>query len=176
MGQFATLDDVKRQINLSAAVDDDELTLMLDAAEEIVADIVGTFDAVAVTEQVTATGGQVLLSERPVGAVVLNGGTVTGFRTSSAGVLYDVPYGYAPLTATYTIGDGQVPARVTLATAIITAHLYETQRVPMQGGVDSAPPGFSGGIDATTPTSRGYALPNRAIELLRPHARQTSAL
>lgn len=181
MGQFATLADVKKQINSTSSVNDDELTLMLDAAEERVASLVGSFDAVAVTERVTVHGGTVLLSQRPSGPVLLNGGAVTGFTTSpQAGVLYDVPYG-APcdvpfgmsydtphsggvLTATYTTaGDGTPPASVTLATAIIAAHLWDSQRGfapnPLQPPEDLA--AFGG--------RPSFAIPNRAKELLEPY-------
>lgn len=168
MGQFASLEDVKAHLNKVSSVDDGELTLMLDAAEEWVAERVPSFTSVAVTERVTATSGTVVLSRRPTGPVMLAGssGSVTGFRTSSsAGVLYDVPYGYAPLTATYTAGDTAVPASVTLATAILAAHYWETQRgtSPSQLTALQNPD-----ADPTFVGAPSYGIPDRVKELLEP--------
>ena len=86
MAEFATLTDVKAHINKSSDVDDDELVTMLDAAEDIVRSLVGSFAPVAVTETVAATGSTVLLSRRPTGAVTVTdyfGKAVTGFNTNA---------------------------------------------------------------------------------------------
>lgn len=177
MAVFATLADVKRHLGKTATVDDDELQDMLDAATERVQSLIGTsFDAVAVTERVAVHGGTVVLSRRPAaGSVTLNGGGITGFTVNAAaGLLYDVyPGGAYPVTATYTAAASTVPASVQLATAIIAAHLWETQRGPAGpvGGPLQEP-----GSDQPFGNGAGFAIPNRAKELLDPFVREPQAL
>lgn len=169
MAHFATLSDVKAYANVTSSEFDGELTLMLDAAEDVVRSLIRPVSSSQVTERVTAHGGTVLLSGRPVGDVLLNGGAVTGFWVdAAAGLLHDVPTVYGPLTASYTVGNGNVPAAVTLATAIIAGHLFETQRMP--GQMSDRPAGFGGldGVPDMPVPGQGYALPNRAQQLLEP--------
>ncbi len=169
MAEFVTLADVKRHTNITASANDDELVTMLDAAEDIVRSLVGSFAAATVTERVTAAAGTVILSRPPARAVTLtyrDGTAITGFTVSAAaGLLHDVPVlNGTVLTASYPVGSGVVPASVTLATAIITAHLWETQRgaaSPSPLAPDGAGPG----------SGAGFALPNRARELLAPYIR-----
>lgn len=167
---FASLDDVKAHLNITKTVDDDELTMMLDAADDVVASLVGSFDAAEVTERVASCGGTVLLARRPATEVTLadsSGGAITGFTVSSAaGLLYDVPWSCGPLTATYTAGDGLVPAAVSLATVIITANLWQTQRGPASS---SGPLAATPADDLSAIPGLGYAIPNRARELLQPY-------
>lgn len=172
MAEFASLADVKTHLNLTSSANDGELTLMLDAAEDVVRSIVGSFTAVAVTERVAATGGTVLLSRHPQGEVTLtrDGVAVDGFTTNSAaGLIYDVPSGYGQLVASYSAGPGVVPAAVKLATLIITSHLWETQRGASPSALSLQQPDadpFVGGV--------GFAIPNRARELLDPYIRPVS--
>jgi hypothetical protein len=114
----------------------------------------------------------------PSGSVVVTepGGTeLTGFTLNrAAGLLYDVPATGRRVTVSYYTGGGLVPAAVTLATVIIAAHLFETQRLPGFESGDSQPAGF-GGADGV-PDSRfvsgsGFAIPRRAEELLRGYMR-----
>lgn len=169
MPAFATVPDLRRHLNKTTNADDAELQVMLDAAAEVVQALIGTsFDVVAVTERVAVHGGTVLLSRRPVvGAVSFNGSPVDeGQINRAAGVIYTAdPYPVAA-SVTYSTGSGVVPASVKLATLIIAAHLWETQRMPGQSA-DSRPAGFGGadGIPDATPFS-GFAIPNRAQELL----------
>ena len=171
MAVFATLADVKLHLNKTSAVDDAELQGMLDAATELVESYVGTFTQESVSERVEVRGGTVLLGYRPVvGDVTLTdatGGVVTGYTVNhAAGVVYDV-VAYGPLIATYTAGDSVVPASVTLATAIITAHLWETQR-----GTAPTPLALQQDVDVPFPGGVGFAIPNRAKELLEPYIRR----
>jgi hypothetical protein len=169
VAEFATLTDVKAHTNVSSSVNDDELVTMLDAAEDVVRSLVGSFAAATVTERVTVAAGTVILSRPPAGAVTLtyaDGTAVAGFTVSTAaGLLYDVPAANgAVLTASYPVGGGVVPAAVELATVIITAHLWETQRgtaSPSPLSPDDAGPSFGA----------GFALPNRARDLLAPYIR-----
>ena len=165
MSEFASLEDVKAHLDITSAANDDELLLMLDAASEMVRSIVGSFSPVAVTEQVAATGGTALLRQRPAfDATVVDyyGATLTGFTlNSAAGLIYGLPSAYGPLTVTYTAGGSDVPASVTLATLIIAAHLWETQR-------GAAPVGPLAAEDVALAPGIGFAIPNRARELLEP--------
>ena len=64
------------------------------------------------------------------------------------------------VTVTYVAGWGtEVPAAFNTAARIILAHLWDTQHGP------SVRPSM-GGMDLTTPQGFGYAIPNRAAELL----------
>jgi hypothetical protein len=169
VAEFATLAEVKAHANIPGSANDDELVTMLDAAEDIVRSLVGSFAAGTVTERVTVSAGTVILSRSPSGRVTLTdgaGNVVTGFTVSTAaGLLYDVPaHNGAVLTASYPVGGGVVPAAVALATAIIAAHLWETQRGPAPAGPLSDP-------DVGPSFGAGFALPNRARELLAPYTR-----
>ena len=167
MAGFPSLDDLKKHLNITRSTDDDELLLMLDAANELVGSIVGPFDAATVTERVPVVGSAVLLSRVPAGSVVLTdpaGSEVTGGTVSAAArVVYDVLTGYGSVTAEYDTGGTDVPAAVGLATLIIAGHLWETQR-------GAAPVGPLAAADDTSLLAPGvgYAIPNRAKELLEP--------
>lgn len=56
-----------------------------------------------------------------------------------------------------------VPASLRLAVLIIAAHLWELQRTP------GARTQLYGGSGVSTPLPRGYAIPNRAVELMAPY-------
>ncbi len=62
---------------------------------------------------------------------------------------------------TYVAGQPVVPPNYLLATQIIVAHLWQTQRWSSLG----RQPGFDG-EEALTPPGLGYAIPARAVELL----------
>jgi hypothetical protein len=175
VAEFASLTDLKAHLNLSSStVDDGELDDILQAADDLVRSMVGSFDAVAVTERVAVHGGTALLSRAPAGAVTVTdyyGNAVAGAVVNGpARLLQYVPPTYGPVTVTYSAGDGVVPAAVRLATLVIAAHLYETQTRP--GFTASVPAGFGGldGVpDASMVSSRGFAIPHRAQELLTPY-------
>src|SRR5690348_6643766 len=118
MAVFATLGDLKQHLNITSTADDGELGLMLDAAEDVVRSVVGQqFPGSTVTERVSNIGGTVILSGRPVDDVLLDGGAVSGYSVNrAAGLLHDVPHTGLPMTATYTVGGGGIPASITLAT------------------------------------------------------------
>lgn len=61
------------------------------------------------------------------------------------------------LVGGYTV----IPPNYTLAAKIIVAHLWETQQQP---GLGSNP--YGADAQFLTPTGRGFAIPNRAVELL----------
>lgn len=71
---------------------------------------------------------------------------------------------YGPLRATYVAGRVVVPANLTAAARIILQHLWRTQQGP------GRPQLGTGDFDVTEQVPGfGYAIPNRALQLLEPH-------
>ncbi len=171
MAVFATLQDVKTHLDITSTANDGELTLMLEAAEDVVRSLIGAqFPGSTVSERVASVGGTVILSGRPVDDVQLNGGAVSGFTVNrAAGLLYDVPHTAGPMTATYTVGGGGVPAAVQLACLIVAGHLWETQRGTSPSALALQDPEAAFGAPAVA----GYAIPNRARDLLAPYVRSS---
>ena len=163
-----TLADVKTQLNITSNADDAELQSFLDAAQAMVEARVGTFAPTEVTETVRSRGALVLLTRLPVQSVtslVATAPSTTTYATADlawtgAGVVRLANGGSlaGEWVATYDAGLAEVPANVRLATLIIVQHLWKTQR----GGARR--PGMD--EDALTVVGAGYALPNRAAELL----------
>lgn len=164
--QFITLDEVKAQANvpLTDASHDAELTRFQLAAQEHVESLVGPVVPRAVTETARASGGMVILSRPPVVSVeslTSNGQAVTYTLNSGAGLLTGVTAG-GELSVSYTAGRSPIPEAIRVAALIIAEHLWKTQL----GNVPSALPTEE---FTTAPFGLGYAIPNRAIELLAPY-------
>lgn len=81
---------------------------------------------------------------------------------STVTVLYG-PLFYGYVQVNYVAGYPIVPANYTLAARIIFAHLWELQRAPSIGSGDTI---FARDADQAIPTPSGFAIPNRAAELL----------
>lgn len=172
---IASVGDLKKHLNITSSTDDDELVDILDAAERVVVSIAGDWSSGTVTESVPVSGGTAILGRRPSGAVLVNGSPVGGYVDRAAGVItglvgYSNYSGMVPprLTVTYDVGAAGVPAAIRLAVLIIAAHLWETQRGPSPVGPLAAEDPFA------TP-GVGYAIPNRAQELLAPYTRPVIA-
>lgn len=82
--------------------------------------------------------------------------SATGLLDSGLGPMFS-----GSLAVTYEAGWVEVPPHVILAAQIIIGHLWQTQRVQSAGPV----PRFAG-EGMPTPSGAGYAIPNRAAELL----------
>ncbi|MFJ9114478.1 hypothetical protein ACIRJO_02900 [Streptomyces sp. NPDC102394] len=164
-----TLAAAKKQLNIDASNTDDDLELQtyMDAVtgaleeykhevieqrtftEDIRVTAAGSFrlfnaPVVSLTSVVAADGSQTWnvanLRAAPSGLVrVLSGVAVTGL-----------------VTVTYVAGPAVIPANYQLAGLIVLQHLWQTQR-----GVYGTVPG---GGEIVVPA--GFALPNRAMELL----------
>jgi len=168
---IASVDDLKQHLNMRSSTDDEELQLILDAAERVVASIAGDWSSDTVTESVPVVGGTAILSRRPTGPVLSGGLSVGGTVDASAGLVTDLGglYGAASrITVTYPVGGENAPAEVILATLIIAAHLWETQR-------GAAPAGPLATDDLSVAPGLGFAVPNRAVELLAPYRRPAVA-
>lgn len=180
-----TFTDLKAHLNITSTADDEELQDMLDAAVDIVTDIVGPFDDPAsVTETHYALSSDVLvLRKMPVGTLTAvssrYGATTTplvlgDYELDAATGIVRAVSGYffrGTFTVTYTAGRTDTPAAIRLACLIIAAHLWQTQR-----GGGSLRPTFPGEEPDLSPVGvSGYAIPNRAKELLAPYMRPSVA-
>lgn len=172
-GGIVSVSDVKQFLGITSTVDDEELRDWIAAATEMVENEVGPVIVTTRTDVVSGYG-ELWLPVSPVvsitSAVPQRGGTglVVGdlsvdpygrlYRTSGAAI------GYAgPWVVTYVVGRTVIPRGITRAVLVIVGHLWELQRGP----VDLALSGDS----ETFPVGAGYAIPNRARELLAPWRR-----
>ena len=176
-----TVADLKQHINIPADVttDDDELGDVLDAAIELAESIVGPLTSGTVTEIHRGVSSDVLvLQQMPVGELVAVSSRVgatttaltlgdyeldteTGMVRVAAGTRFAGTY-----VVEYTAGADTPSASQKLGILIIASHLWQTQRVP---GVNRF-----GTPDEPT-ASPGFAIPNRAVELLAPSQTVTFA-
>lgn len=163
--EFATLAEVKKHANISPTKtsDDDELSLFRDAAQEAVEHLIGPVLHRTVTETVSVSNGRALLSETPVlsvQSVAVDGAAVT-YTVGAAGIVRGLPTYASTVAVTYTVGRDVLPASVVVATLIIAEHLWKTQRGQAPTPLQTE--------DGTFVTGLGYAIPNRAVDLLRPY-------
>lgn len=172
-----TLDDVKAQLNITDTTSDVELQTYIDATVGIIEGLCGPVVGTTVTETIEGTQrrGMLVLGKAPVVAVTSVSSAIAGNTTvydsdtwlldSAAGILRTNDYSVfsLPVTVTYTTGRSSVPAAMNLAARIILAHLWQTQ----YGGGDFQllDEGQASGVSSTP----GYAIPNRALELLAPY-------
>lgn len=165
------LADAKLQLNMTTSTDDEELRFYLEAATDVVEDILGravirrTF-----TEEHTAWG-EFMLNWTPVvslASVATVDGTTTwnvaDLHVSKAGVVSakaGVTAVEGDITVTYTAGETVVRSNWSLAARIIIQHIWDTQRGSQGGahpaGLETPGAGF---------TRFGFLIPNRAKELL----------
>lgn len=179
-----TLDDFKVHLNKTDAKDDAELSDMLYAAVDAVEGLVGPLRTREVTEtHRRASGSCLLLKQRPAGSLVsvssrmypgwdLVAQSVDGYELDSdAGLVWAGTAGWfsGDVVVTYTTGREYVPDAVRLAILIVGAHLWETQRGTSPSALALQ------GADADFPVNNGagYAIPNRATELLAPYLRNS---
>ncbi|WP_116042266.1 phage gp6-like head-tail connector protein [Amycolatopsis palatopharyngis] len=166
------LDEMKEYLNKTSSKDDAEIQGFIDSAVPVVEYYAGPVVTQVITERHTSF---IALFEPPVLSLdsvtaVFSSGTswevadlvvdkVTGIVERADGLAL---FG-GPWNVTYTAGRTTVPGNIKLATKIIVKHLWETQRgqmakLPIGGGIDNVP--VASGIS--------YAVPRRALELLRP--------
>jgi hypothetical protein len=173
---IVSLADVKRHLNKSAddTADDEELREYLEAATAVIEEHRGeTVVRRTVVEDMQV--GCALVVQLPTSPVQ----ALTSVATVDAATTWDVanlhvsPHGVVTVQSgpqlqglvrfTFVAGYTVVPANYTLAAKIIAGHLWETQQQPGLG-----PTGPFGTADGQflSPTGRGFAIPNRAVELL----------
>lgn len=166
-----TLIELKKhlQLNTDTGDDDDEMQARLDAATGLVERLVGPLSPTEVTELHVVAGPTIVLEQPPVHEITsigLSAATVPAehYQLNKAAGIVRALGGrqfYGEYTVTYTAGWDTPPAELTTAVLIIAAQLWETQRVP--GRRSSA----FGQTDSPVPA--GFAVPNRAAELMAPH-------
>lgn len=172
---LVSLQDIKDQTNITNTVSDEELRSYLESATGVIERHLG--QAVvkrSFTEEHQIGRGTLVLNWTPVVAVTalsLVDGTYTwdvnDLHVTPAGVV-TTPLGvnpYGHVTVTYTAGLAISPEEYGLAARIIVQHLWETQRGgaggPRAGGLGESLMSNAGGY-----SGKGYAIPNRALELL----------
>ena len=174
-----SLADAKAHLNITSTTQDEELRGWVESVTGVVEQFVGPVAWRTVTEDhdyLPVSGAAVLaLRMTPVIALssvaaVLTGGTSYAVADldldGATGIVRRLDGGrlYGPLRVTYTAGRAIIPATITAAARIILQHLWRTQHPsgrPSLGGEDYA---------VTEPVpGLGYAIPNRALQLLEPH-------
>lgn len=175
-----SLADAKRHLNKSVAdtTDDEELREVIEATTSLVESIRG--EAVARRQVVEDIGVRACI--RAVGLSKYPILSLTSVVRLDASVTWDVanlhvgdtgivtvlsgPLFQGLLRFTYLAGYTVLPANFSLAAKIIVAHLWETQRPSLVHERYGTPRPFNNMAEAVTPTGTGYAIPNRALELL----------
>lgn len=177
-----SLADAKAHLNISTTTHDDELRSWVETVTAVVEHFVGACVRRTVVEDhdyLPAYGASVVvLRKTPVISLtsvvaILDGGTSYSVADldldGATGVVRRKDGGrmYGPLRFTDVVGRAVIPANFTAAGRIILQHLWRTQY-----GASRALPGIGGGDDfaVTEPIpGLGYAVPNRALQLLEPH-------
>lgn len=175
-GYIVSLTDTKRHLNIpaSSTVDDEELRGYIEAATKVVENY---RDEVIVRRTVvdqffTEAARRIWLRSVPVISLTSIARADASYTWDPLSLLVDTRSGavtvsmgpsfYGDLISTYVAGYQVIPANYTLAAKIIIGHLWEIQRQPSIGAA-----GFFGSGDAeAVPSGLGFAVPNRAIELL----------
>ncbi|MET9517035.1 hypothetical protein [Streptomyces sp. NPDC002994] len=170
-----SLADAKKHLNKIGTTDDDEVRFWVEATTRAVEWFVGPVVVRTVTEMHDRPWArQIALLQAPVLAVtalnaVRSGGTsytVDEFDVDNeTGIVSRLDGGriHGPLRITYTAGRRIIPAHFSAAARIILQHLWRTQQGPgrPQMGTDD--------YSVTEPIpGLGYAIPNRALQLLDP--------
>jgi hypothetical protein len=170
------LADAKDHLGITSSEDDDELRRTIEAATAVVEWKVGPVVARTFVDLVPCGGYSIWLPHRPIVSLTSVVPVTTGGAADAAGELdFDPGSGRVwrmdggPVQPgqrwTYVAGRVEVQANVAEAAEIIVRHLWETQR----GGANT-PARILGAEPTTLIPSLGFAVPNRAIELLAPDA------
>lgn len=171
-----SLADAKKHLNKTGTTDDDEIRSWV---ESITAGIEGLCGPVIVRTVTERHEGRrvplICLRHTPILSVtsvvaILTGGTTYTVADldidTETGVVQRKDGGTltGPLRVTYSAGRRIVPAAISSAARIILQHLWRTQQGP------GRPQLGTGDFDVTEPIAGfGYAIPNRALQLLEPY-------
>lgn len=168
--EFVTLEEVKRHANITSSKDDDELRMIVGAAQEHVESLIGPVlhRTVVQTEDVPfrsssrlGTPGMVLLDTRPVLSIT----SITSAGQPVLDYVADVPGGVVTnvrgsIVVTYMAGRTSCPDAVRMATLIVAAYLWRTQlgsspsALPQDDTPDMGPafgPGFERAAELLAP-------------------------
>ena len=169
-----TLADAKAELNIDVADTDDdaEITAYLGAVTDMIERFIGPVENRSVTE--TVRGGRAaILSRPPIFSIQSIAGAMSGAVVATADVWFNPssgvirPKGSAmpdPIVVTYTAGrnvsGASIPLGIQIAARTAISHLWRFQRGSAGAGSDYD--------DATPVPGMGYAMPNRALQLLAP--------
>jgi len=171
-----SLSEAKQSLNIDVPDFDDELADYIAAAQECVDFLCGPSEATTVTETIRNNGQQLLLRTAPVLSLTSVTGQQYGayvvgnlFLRKEAGIV-GVSYGKPLLyndwyTVVYSAGRASTPASIKQGVKIILAHQWRTRR----GG--NLRPNLAGADDVSQVPGLGYAIPNRALQILDPYLR-----
>lgn len=171
-----SVSEAKQYLNLTTSDHDSELQLFVDAVTAVIERHIGkVVEQRTFVEDVVLRGvGSTLLSRGPIVSIT-SATTTDGYVTwdpetlvvdTSLGSVSSRSLFNGTVRFTYVAGMEPVPPHIRLAALIIVGHLWETQRPTV-----AAAPGIGGFDDGGTslaPSVYGYAIPNRALELLGP--------
>ncbi|MFI2577701.1 hypothetical protein ACH5AJ_36510 [Streptomyces rochei] len=176
MADIVTVAEVKKQLNIPEVDDsqDEELGEFIASITDVIEDVVGPVAPRQITEHHDGGTEVVVLRSPPAISItsVTEAGTVVepdGYHASlDAGVLYRSSTvwagGRAAVVVTYEAGQESTPASIKQAAKELVAVNYRSQ----QGGNYSA-------FDRNSPEPSpgeirlGFFIPNRVMQLLRPH-------
>ncbi|MEV0441808.1 head-tail connector protein [Streptomyces spectabilis] len=171
-----SLADAKQYLNKTTTGDDDEIRAMVEAVTAAVEGYVGAVIVRTVTEDHDVRVARTIsLRKTPALALTSATAVLTGAASYDVDGLDLDPSGgivrrkdggllHGPLRFVYTAGRRIVPAAITLGGKIILQHMWRTQQGPgrPQMGV--------GDFEVTEPVpGLGYAVPNRALQILEPY-------
>ncbi|NUT11023.1 MAG: hypothetical protein HOQ38_11145, partial [Nonomuraea sp.] len=170
-----SLREAKAHLKKTDTADDDEIRDWNEACTRAVEQFVGPVAVRTVVEHVRFKSARsVLLTQTPAveltsAAALVTGGTSYDVADldldGDTGIVTRIDGGilYGPLLFTYVVGRSVVTANIRGAARIILQHLWRTRQGPgrPQRGVDD--------YDVTEPIpGLGFAIPNRAVQLLDP--------
>ncbi|MEV0691780.1 hypothetical protein [Streptomyces sp. NPDC050388] len=171
-----SLADARKHLNRVSTTDDDEMRFWINATTRVVENFVGPVVVRSCTEEHQVRNADtVVLRRTPVVAVTAVESALTGavsYAVDSLGVDGDTGEVFrldggllsGRLRFTYRAGRTVIAENISGAARIILQHLWETQRAG-RGGLA----GGSQDYAVTEPIpGLGYAVPNRAVQLLDP--------
>lgn len=168
-----TLAEAKAELNITTPNSDDVLQGYIDGAIEAVEFICGLAETASVTEVAYVTGNAISLQQTPVVSVQTISGeqagnlTVSNFNLSgNSGVLTAKqviqPLLWDAYTVTYTTGRASAPSSMKQAALVIVDHQWNTRQRGPKGRAAVQD-------DTTTVPGLGFAIPNAALQMLRPN-------
>lgn len=175
---IVALADVKAHLNksLTDTTDDTELLAMIAATGRVVDWKIGPVVPRTVTSVIRRPGWKVRLPQYPVISLMSTSALVDGVTPDpvtdldfepDTGIVWRADG--APMVGgqrmVYVAGRTVVGANVTEAALVIVEHLWDTQR-----GGSATPARVFGAEETTMIPGLGFAVPNRALEMLAPDA------
>lgn len=176
--QIIALAEAKRQLRLTSTDRDDDLRLFIAAATIAVEDHIGRklVRRTITGETHLRVNGALILNRSPVLSLVSLATLDATTTWDVSGLHVDEPTGivtplsggrpYGNLAATYVCGKRIIPANELLACRIITEHLWQTMRPFSNSAATPGPGALEDSLDSRAGGLVGFAIPNRALELL----------